>query len=70
MVCKVIFVSNPTTVLRLCCVLVGVVAILSFKEGEGGVGGEGVCGNVRRGAESAHTMLEQPLMIMLVYQVL
>ena len=26
-VCKVIFVSNPTTVLRLCCVVVGVVTI-------------------------------------------
>ena len=27
-VCKVIFMSNPTTVLRLCCVVVGVVTIL------------------------------------------
>ena len=27
-VCKVIFVSNPTTVLRLCCVVVGVVTTL------------------------------------------
>ena len=25
--CKVIFVSNPTSVLRLCCVVVGVVTI-------------------------------------------
>ena len=27
MVCKVIFMSNPTAVLRLCCVVVGVVTI-------------------------------------------
>ena len=26
-VCAVIFISNPTTVLRLCCVVVGVVKI-------------------------------------------
>ena len=26
-VCKVIFMSNPTAVLRLCCVVVGVVTI-------------------------------------------
>ena len=26
-VCTVIFVSNPTTVLRLCCVVIGVVTI-------------------------------------------
>ena len=26
-VCKVIFISNPTTGLRLCCVVVGVVTI-------------------------------------------
>ena len=27
MVCTVIFVSNPTTVLKLCCVVIGVVTI-------------------------------------------
>ena len=28
-VCTVIFVSNPTTVLRLCCVVVGVAGMFS-----------------------------------------
>ena len=31
-VCTIIFVSNPTTVLRLCCVVVGVVTIVSPEE--------------------------------------
>ena len=32
-VCKVIFVSNPTSVLRLCCAVVGVVTISCCKKG-------------------------------------
>ena len=32
-VCKVIFVSNPTSVLRLCCVVVGIVTTDKSSEG-------------------------------------